>query len=152
MGRSSGGGGSASKIRSRPSSRYRQKILESYGYKFLRINRFNVGENPLKTLNDRILSLTVENSTNGKFLTNIQVTVEGLESGNKKECPKCKEIRDLDDFKDESLVRGIGRFCKFAFSGEGNRSRFQSGAAKWNLTRGVCIGIFWGLFPPSHLL
>ena len=30
-----------------------------------------------------------------------------------KECPKCKEIRDVNDFKDTSLITGYGRFCKF---------------------------------------
>ena len=33
---------------------YREKVLESYGYKFLRINRFNTGKNPIVTLNSRL--------------------------------------------------------------------------------------------------
>lgn len=33
---------------------YRQHVLEGYGYKFLRINRFNLGENPIETLDSRI--------------------------------------------------------------------------------------------------
>jgi len=33
---------------------YRQKVLEGYGYSFLRINRFNIGKDPITTLNDRI--------------------------------------------------------------------------------------------------
>lgn len=40
-------------------------------------------------------------------------TVEGLQNGDKKECPKCKNIRNLDDFKDSSLITGYGRFCNF---------------------------------------
>lgn len=34
---------------------YRQKVLESYGYNFLRINKFNVGNDPIATLNERLL-------------------------------------------------------------------------------------------------
>ncbi|MEK7595367.1 MAG: AAA domain-containing protein [Patescibacteria group bacterium] len=33
---------------------YRQKVLEGYGYSFLRINRFNIGKDPVATLDARI--------------------------------------------------------------------------------------------------
>lgn len=33
---------------------YRQHVLEGYGYKFIRINKFNLGENPIETLDFRI--------------------------------------------------------------------------------------------------
>lgn len=36
---------------------YREKVLESYGYKFLRINRFNVGKDPIASLNTRLENL-----------------------------------------------------------------------------------------------
>lgn len=41
---------------------YRQKILEGYGYKFLRINRFNIGADPIETLNSRLENLVKKNS------------------------------------------------------------------------------------------
>ncbi len=28
------------------------------------------------------------------------------------ECPKCKEIKPIAEFKDSSLVSGIGRYCR----------------------------------------
>ncbi len=40
---------------------YRQKVLEGYGYRFLRINRFNIGDNPIETLNDRLQNLVKKN-------------------------------------------------------------------------------------------
>lgn len=36
---------------------FRQKVLEGYGYKFLRINKFNVGDNPIVTLDKRLHDL-----------------------------------------------------------------------------------------------
>ncbi|ETO12414.1 hypothetical protein RFI_24962, partial [Reticulomyxa filosa] len=36
---------------------YREKVLESYGYNFIRINRFNVGKEPVETLNRRLFDL-----------------------------------------------------------------------------------------------
>jgi very-short-patch-repair endonuclease len=40
---------------------YRQKVLEGYGYKFLRINRFNIGDNPVETLDNRLQNLLKKN-------------------------------------------------------------------------------------------
>jgi superfamily I DNA and/or RNA helicase/very-short-patch-repair endonuclease len=33
---------------------YRQKVLEGYGYKFLRINRFNIGDDPVESFDERL--------------------------------------------------------------------------------------------------
>ena len=46
-----------------PEDVYRQHVLEGYGYKFLRINRFNLGENPIKTLDSRLQNIVKKNST-----------------------------------------------------------------------------------------
>lgn len=90
---------------------YRQKVLESYGYKFLRINRFNVGDDPIATLNERIGRLVKDEPTGNPLLNNIHETIEGLQNGNMKECPKCKELRTIQEFRDPSLISGYGRFC-----------------------------------------
>ena len=91
---------------------YRQKVLESYGYNFIRINRFNAGKNPIATLDNRIGSLIAESSASNPFLDEVHETIEGLENGEKKECPRCREIRDLADFRDMTLISGIGRICR----------------------------------------
>jgi ssDNA-binding Zn-finger/Zn-ribbon topoisomerase 1 len=91
---------------------YREKVLESYGYKFLRINRFNVGKDPIQTLDKRIASLVKPKKGNHEILQNIHETIEGLSDGEMKECPKCKQIKKLDDFKSSNPISGIGRICK----------------------------------------
>lgn len=91
---------------------YREKVLESYGYKFLRINKFNIGDNPISAFNDRIEKL-IKGSNENTLINNIHQTIEGLQKGVMKECPKCKEIRHADDFRDSTLISGFGRFCKF---------------------------------------
>lgn len=50
---------------------YRQKVLEGYGYRFLRINKFNIGENPIETLDDRIEYLLKKPASTNSLLTNI---------------------------------------------------------------------------------
>lgn len=90
---------------------YRQKILESYGYKFLRINKFNIGNDPISNLNERIGSLIKNGAVKNNVISHIHETIEGLQNGEMKECPKCKEIREYKDFRDPDLITGYGRFC-----------------------------------------
>lgn len=91
---------------------YRQKVLESYGYKFLRINKFNSGHNPVETLDRRLKEMTKPEVKINPWLTKLHATIEDIQSGDLKECPKCKNLREFDEFKDASLSRGVGRICK----------------------------------------
>ena len=70
---------------------YRQKVLEGYGYRFLRINRFNVGKNPIETLNQRLFELFVNGARSNQALESIHSAIQGIQKGELKECPKCKE-------------------------------------------------------------
>ena len=90
---------------------YRQKVLESYGYKFLRINKFNIGNDPISILNERIGNLIKNGAIKNNVISHIHETIEGLQNGEMKECPKCKEIREYKDFRDPDLITGYGRFC-----------------------------------------
>jgi superfamily I DNA and/or RNA helicase len=108
---------------------YRQKVLESYGYKFLRINKFNSGANPVETLDKRLKDFTKPEPKTNPWLSKIHTTIEDIQSGDLKECPKCKELRDVDDFKDASLSRGVGRICKHCKSSSGTTRSSRSSSA-----------------------
>ncbi len=92
---------------------YRQKILESYGYKFLRINKFNSGKDPISTFSTRIEEL-IKNGDycQNDLINNIHETISNLNNGEMKVCPKCKMVKSLDDFRDSSRISGFGRFCR----------------------------------------
>lgn len=98
---------------------YREKVLESYGYKFLRINKFNVGEEPIVTLDERIGNLVKNGVSQHSRISRIHETIEGLQNGEMKECPKCREVRNAEDFRDRALITGYGRFCKYC-KGQGS--------------------------------
>jgi predicted RNA-binding Zn-ribbon protein involved in translation (DUF1610 family) len=91
---------------------YRQKVLESYGYNFLRINKFNLGAKPVEELDKRIVAFLTNASRPNEFISSIGRTIQGLQNGEMKECPKCGEIKPLTGFKDPSLPSGYGRFCQ----------------------------------------
>ena len=92
----------------------RQKTLESYGYKFLRVNKFNLGESPAAILNSRLIEIieSQPKSINQTLKEKIAQNINGLNLGEKKECPKCNKVLDMEEFHDESLARSYGRICK----------------------------------------
>ncbi|MDY6835262.1 MAG: AAA domain-containing protein [Chloroflexota bacterium] len=90
---------------------YREKVIESYGYRFLRINKFNIGKDPIATLHQRLMSLVKDGPVNTSLLAKVCQKIEGLQNGSIRQCPKCKEIRNLDDFRDRELTSGWGKIC-----------------------------------------
>jgi hypothetical protein len=94
----------------KPDDIERQMIIESYGYKFLRINRFNLGTDPVQTLSQRLADLikAAENDEDHERVQAIRSDAKGLENGDKKMCQRCNEICDLSEFWDQSLKKGAG--------------------------------------------
>jgi AAA domain/Topoisomerase DNA binding C4 zinc finger len=90
---------------------YRQKVLEGYGYRFLRINRFNAGKNPIQTLSDRLYELLTKDRQRNSAVKAVHSVIDGIENGDLKECPRCKELKPLGDFENKALVSGKSRFC-----------------------------------------
>ena len=92
----------------------RQKTLERYGCKFLRINRFNVGANPVDTLGKR-LQQKVGNITSipetPELIEEQQGRVKSLETGESKVCSRCGEVKNIENFHDENLKSNYGRVC-----------------------------------------
>jgi hypothetical protein len=91
----------------------RQLILESYGYRFLRINRFNLGKDPVTTLSERLFALTteVQKSPASAAIDSLQAQALGLSSKEMKACTRCKKIKELSDFYDYTLETKYGRVC-----------------------------------------
>ena len=101
----------------KPEDIERQMTLESYGYKFLRVNRFNLGKDPIVTLSAR-LSQLVDSARNGRadhaVVDGIRKDAEALATGDKKFCRKCQKTKALKAFFDKTLKGGhggYGRYC-----------------------------------------
>lgn len=101
----------------------RQLVIESYGYQFLRINRFNLGRDPVATLSER-LQKKIEaavRTPSSATATRVIKTAENLVNGTHKQCSTCGEIKLLEEFFDPELQNGAGgygrkcRRCKQRF-------------------------------------
>ena len=98
----------------KPDDIERQKILEGYGYKFLRINRFNVGADPVRSLDERLRrivgNVNVPPAT-PELITEDHDKLQSLEDGKSKICSRCKEVRKIEEFYDATLKNRYGRVC-----------------------------------------
>lgn len=116
----------------------RQLTLESYGYKFLRINRFNLGKEPVQTLSDRLFRLVdlhFKDTTN-EVVRNLQTQASSLLNKTAKQCPKCMQIKQHEEFYDSTLKGGEGGYgrncmaCKSIIkpsSGSSGKRKFRRG-------------------------
>ncbi|MGC2522906.1 MAG: hypothetical protein WA417_09750 [Stellaceae bacterium] len=99
----------------KPEDVERQKVLESYGYRFLRLNRFNLGKDPVRTLDERISRMAQEALQSAKphpLVDEVKQQTNGLANGDMRQCSVCGEVKSIDEFRDMKLARGYGRKCQ----------------------------------------
>jgi hypothetical protein len=98
----------------RPQDIERQTVIESYGYKFLRLNRFNLGDDPVETISNRLFDLVdvKTDEEEARTVTKIRETAEELKNGTAKHCTKCNQVKPLKDFYDPQLAGGKGGYGK----------------------------------------
>jgi very-short-patch-repair endonuclease len=76
----------------------RQLTLESYGYRFLRINRFNLGKDPVETLSEKLEAM-VERLLEGPrpgSVDDMQQMASGLATRELKPCSRCNAVKPME--------------------------------------------------------
>jgi hypothetical protein len=122
----------------------------------LRINRFNLTDDPVHVLNDRLFTLVNGRVKKPELLNDIQDTIVSLQNKELKECSKCKEYLPLSDFQDSSLVSGIGKICKkckgFGYVASHREAVLCPDCGGVMVPRKGRYGEFWGcsLFPRCY--
>lgn len=88
----------------------RQLTLESYGYRFLRLNRFNLGADPVRRLSERLEDLLNKMLPSDELNTIREVNdlAKGLQDKSSKQCSRCNVIKPVKMFFDQSLAGGAG--------------------------------------------
>ena len=103
----------------------RQLTLESYGYKFLRINRFNVGRDPVTILSKRLTNLVGQVNQDRKstdsVLSQMQDQVRSLEQRESKICKHCETVKKIEDFFDKALKNGKGGYGRICMQCKNNK-------------------------------
>lgn len=110
----------------KPEDVERQKNLEAYGYRFLRINRFNLGKNPVRTLDERLATIAQDAILSVKphaLVEKVRVQTNGIANGDMKQCSVCGEIKSIEEYRDMNLASGYGRKCRTCKSQGRRRKR-----------------------------
>jgi len=114
----------------------REKVLESFGVPMIRLNRFNLGKDPVTTI-DRLIRARLEGICNG-YTPHVLVTKladkakrieEGLKAGEYKRCRKCDRDLPVGMFHDPNTKSGVSRYCrdcKSATAATSSRSGIQA--------------------------
>ncbi len=97
----------------------REKTLESFGVRMIRLNKFNLGKNPVGTI-DTLLRSRLDTIFNGepphklisKVAAKSAAVEEGLKTGDYKRCPKCDRDLPIAVFSSSSAKSGVARHCR----------------------------------------
>jgi hypothetical protein len=97
----------------------REKVLESFGVQMIRLNKFNLGKDPVATI-DGLLRERFDGMSNGQQPHDLVKSVAkktyeievGLKTGDYKRCNKCDRDLPVDMFRDSSAKSGLGRLCR----------------------------------------
>lgn len=112
----------------------RQKTLELYGYRFIRINKFNLGDNPVQRLDERLQKVFMFDLQEKEdlLLDQVSVAYEGIENKDIKICPQCNKAKPIKDFYDKNLATGVGNKCMECKSkNKRAKSRSRSYMGQW---------------------
>lgn len=119
----------------KPEDVERQFVLESYGYRFLRVNRFNLGDDPVATLDARLSAMIKATGSAGAddatSVGRIKQQAQALADGESKVCSKCKTIKPQAAYFDKALGSGAGGYgrvcmaCKAPVKGASAKPAFK---------------------------
>jgi hypothetical protein len=116
----------------------RQLTLESYGYRFLRLNRFNLGADPVAMLSARLEEIVAAagkgDATTGTVKA-ISEQAQALTEGTARACSRCGTIKPMTSFFDKSLrngAGGTGRICAACKEAERVPMQHARRRRRWN--------------------
>ena len=108
----------------------RQKTLETYGVNFIRLNKFNITDNPTKYLDKKLKETFSKKNKVNLSQFKIQESIQKTKDGEKKYCDKCKQLKDLEEFKDSNLRSGIGIVCLSCKGGKSRKTKRRVSATQ----------------------
>ena len=89
----------------------REKALETYGYNFIRLNKFNTQDDPVNFLDKKLTETFSKKIKMNLSQYKVLESVKQSKEGNKKYCERCENLKEIKYFKDASLKTGYGIVC-----------------------------------------
>jgi hypothetical protein len=116
----------------------REKVLESFGVWMIRLNKFNLGKDPVATI-DTLLRKRLDMLSNGRAPHAIVKTVvekaaeveEGLKSGDYKRCLKCDQDLPIALFSAPENKTGYAHYCRDCRRKSPGNPKFRRSRRHW---------------------
>jgi len=89
----------------------RQKAIEMYGYRFIRLNKFNLTDDPIRELDRRLAIHMGLTDDHDDVLEEAAYDFESMQNGDSRVCSNCRSVKEICEFYDESLASLYGRVC-----------------------------------------
>ena len=111
----------------------REKALETYGYNFIRLNKFNTADDPVKFLDKKLKEVFSKKEKLNLSQYKILESVAKSKQGEEKFCERCNEQKSLNEFRDKTLRTGLGVVCRACkgISGPTPKGKIQKDANKF---------------------
>jgi len=111
----------------------REKALETYGYNFIRLNKFNTADDPVKFLDKKLKEVFSKKEKLNLSQYKILESVSKSKQGEEKFCERCNKQKSLNEFRDKTLRTGIGVVCRTCkgISGPAPKGKIQKDANKF---------------------
>ena len=112
----------------------REKALETYGYNFIRLNKFNTSDDPVKFLDKKLKEVFSKKEKLNLSQFKILESVAKSKQGEEKFCERCNKQKSLNEFRDKTLRTGLGVVCRACkgISGPTPKGKIQKDANKFN--------------------
>ena len=102
-----------------PGDLEREKVLESFGVQMIRLNRFNLGKDPVATIDallrerlDGMLNAGGPHDVVAETAEKANEIEEGLKVGEYRRCKKCDRDLPIEKFRDKNAKSGLARYCQ----------------------------------------
>jgi len=89
----------------------RQKALESYGYDFVRFNKFSLRGDAITGVDKKLREVFLGEQQTHAPLPDLYDSYINLQTGELRQCPECMEILEKKEFYDKSLPTKYGKKC-----------------------------------------
>ena len=115
----------------------REKALETYGYNFIRLNKFNTTDDPVKFLDKKLKEVFSKKEKLNLSQYKILESVTKSKQGEEKFCERCNEQKSLNEFRDKTLRTGIGVVCRSCkgISGPAPKGKIQKDANEFKKSK-----------------
>jgi hypothetical protein len=97
----------------------RMRIIESYGYPIISLNKFLLRRHPVETIDRLLREALKKNEATGFFKERVAPLLAKYAPNEARQCAQCLTTRPIESFFDASLKTSVGKICSSCMPSRG---------------------------------